>query len=186
MLRCDTRIARGREGWSALEGGSNRIRVAGFPSARSNGLFRHRAPARRLSGKDDNRTDHPKNITSVCEPLRTREGSLGDAQQLASRRDHWALPAIAFRVKRSHPRFRRRPLADLAAPRPPTPQILETVSTRPALETRRRTLSWIEGWPRSQGRGARGNGNARSPSPQVASLVFGRRPSRINSAVKSN
>jgi hypothetical protein len=26
--------------------------------------------------------------------------------------------------------------------------------------------------------GARGNGNARSPSPQVASLVFGRRPSR--------
>src|ERR1700688_19735 len=103
---------------------------------------------------------------------------LGDAQQLARRRDHWALPAIAFRAKRSHPRFRRRPPADLAAPRPPTPQILETVSTRPALETRRRTLSWIEGRPRSQGRGARGNGNARSPSPQVASLVFGRRPSR--------
>src|ERR1700722_11498714 len=40
---------------------------------------------------------------------------LGDAQQLASRRDHWALSVIAFRVKRSHPRFRRRPPADLAA-----------------------------------------------------------------------
>ena len=66
----------------------------------------------------------------------------------------------------------------LEAVRPPTPQMFETVSTRPALETRRRTLSWREGWPRSPGRGARGNGNARSPSPQVASFVFGRRPSR--------
>jgi hypothetical protein len=109
---------------------------------------------------------------------------LRDAQQLASRRDPLGSTLIAFRTKRSHLRFRRRPPADLAAPRPPTPQILETVSTRPALEMRQRTLSWMEGWLRSQGRGApveMATLGARRPR-QVASLVFGvsfwRRPSR--------
>ena len=76
----------------------------------------------------------------------------------------------------------------MAAPRPPTPQILETVSTRPALETRRRTLSRFA---RKTG-SARGNGNARSPSPSPSRVIsFWASPkseliplsSRINSAV---
>ena len=113
---------------------------------------------------------------------------LGDAQQLASRQTHRALPVIAFRTKRSHPRFRRRTPAIPRQPRPPTPQILETVSKRPALETRRRTLSWIEGWPRSQPRG-------RPWKWQCSELIalaksrhefLGVAQVGINSAVKSN
>ena len=96
-----------------------------------------------------------------------------------------------MRVKRSHPRFRRRPPADLAAPRPPTPQILETVSTRPALETRRRTLSWIEGSPRSPGRGRPWKWQRSEPIAPSRVISFWASPkseliplsSRINSAV---
>ena len=47
----------------------------------------------------------------------------------------------SLRAKRSNPRFRGRPLADLTAPRPLTPQVFETVATRRVLELRRRIIS---------------------------------------------
>jgi hypothetical protein len=50
-----------------------------------------------------------------------------------------------LRAKRSDPRFRCRPSADWATPRPPPPRVLEALATPSVLGTRRRTISWRDG-----------------------------------------
>ena len=122
--------------------------------------------------------------------------TIGDAQQLASRRDHWALPAIAFRVKRSHPRLRRRPPADWGASSADAANPRDRFYTTGFGNASADPL--VDGGMASLARtgSARGNGNARSPSPSPSRVIsFWRQflaspkseliplSSRINSAV---
>src|SRR5271163_2246490 len=87
-------------------------------------------------------------------------------------------PVIAFRVKRSRsavppPPARRFGGASSADAANPQDRFYTTglgnASADPLVDRGMASLART---------GRRGNGNARSPSPQVASLVFGRRPSR--------
>jgi hypothetical protein len=109
-------------------------------------------------------------------PARNRH--YGDAQQLASRRDplgttRHCIPNEAKPSAVPPPpsgRFGGASSADAANPRD---RFYTTgfgnASADPLVD---------RGMPSLARTGARGNGNARSPSPQVASLVFGPRPSR--------
>ena len=78
-----------------------------------------------------------------------------------------------------NPRFRCCPSAGLAAPRPRTPLVTETLTTRPVLGTRRRTIRGEMACfaMLAMTGSARRNSNSRSTSPsQVAPLASGRLP----------